>query len=43
MLDEDIPRVSEIVCDGYRWLAERGGYYKKPLNSGPFVGSRIRS
>jgi GNAT superfamily N-acetyltransferase len=26
MLPEDLPRVAEIVCAGYRWLAERERY-----------------
>ncbi len=26
MRHDDIPRVSDIVCAGYRWLAERAGY-----------------
>jgi GNAT superfamily N-acetyltransferase len=31
MQPEDIPRVSEIVCAGYRWLAERAGYSSPQL------------
>jgi GNAT superfamily N-acetyltransferase len=33
MQPEEIPRVSEIVCAGYRWLAERAGYTSTQLGA----------
>jgi ribosomal protein S18 acetylase RimI-like enzyme len=32
MRNEDLPRVSQIVCAGYRWLAEREGYTQEELD-----------
>ncbi len=32
MRDEDLPRVSQIVCAGYRWLAEQEGFTQEELD-----------
>jgi ribosomal protein S18 acetylase RimI-like enzyme len=31
MQDEDLPRVSHIVCAGYKWLAEQEGFTQEEL------------
>jgi len=31
MMDDHVPVVSRIVCDGYRWLAENEGYTDEQL------------